>query len=171
MSILITAEGFSEDVWQTLPAGDELQQALPEGARFLFPLAFWQARRAEILARYPHVGLWLEPDAELSALFEAGDLPHFEVIAIHFPRFADGRGYSLARLLRERGQYAGELRAVGDVLHDQLFAMRRVGFDAWVLKDGKDAQKALSAFATFQNPYQGDVRQAPLFRRRNGTAA
>jgi uncharacterized protein (DUF934 family) len=165
MSILIKQQAIVADTWQAFAAAD-MAAPLPEGD-ILFPLAFWQARKAEILSRYPRVGLWLEPDAELAAFSE--DLPRFAVIAVHFPKFADGRGYSIARLLRERYHYQGEIRAVGDVLPDQLFAMRRVGFDAWALKAGKDAQKALRAFATFTNPYQGDVWRPPLFRRREAT--
>jgi uncharacterized protein (DUF934 family) len=168
MSALIKHGKIVADTWQTLAATDDTAASLPEGD-LLFPLAFWQAHKAEILSRYTRIGLWLEPDVDLAALSE--DLPRFLVIAVHFPKFADGRGYSIARLLRERYHYTGEIRAVGDVLHDQLFAMRRMGFDAWVLKEGKDVQKALAAFATFTNPYQGDVWRPPLFRRKEEVAA
>ena len=86
---------------------------------------------------------------------------------MNFPKFTDGRGYSTARLLRERYGYTGELRAIGDVLHDQLFYMARCGFDAFALKDGKDVAKAVNAFETFMTPYQAAVDQPqPLFRRR-----
>lgn len=166
MSTLIKNQAIIPDTWQALGAAEDLSsQFLPEGD-ILFPAALWQARKNEIISRYKRIGLWLEPDADLNTLAE--DLHYFMVIAIHFPKFADGRGYSLARLLRERYHYEGEIRAVGDVLHDQLFLMQRVGFDAWALKDGKNAEKALSAFATFKTPYQAAVDEpAPLFRRRN----
>jgi uncharacterized protein (DUF934 family) len=168
MSVLIKRQSIVADTWQTLDATDT-DVALPEGD-ILFPLAFWQTRKDEILARYPRLGLWLEPDTAPVTLADlAEDLPRFTVIAVHFPKFSDGRGYSIARLLRERYHYTGELRAVGDVLHDQLFSMRRVGFDAWALKEGKDARKALQAFSTFKNPYQGDVQRPPLFRRKAAT--
>ncbi len=166
MSTLIKNQTLVPDTWQPLVAEEDLAaQALPEGD-LLFPPALWQARKNEIISRYKRIGLWLEPDTDLEAL--AADLHYFVVIAINFPKFADGRGYSLARLLRERYHYEGEIRAVGDVLHDQLFLMKRVGFDAWALKDGKDAQAALEAFATFKNPYQGAVDEpAPLYHRRS----
>lgn len=166
MSTLIKNQAIIPDTWQALGAAEDLSsQSLPEGD-ILFPAALWQARKNEIISRYKRIGLWLESDADLNTLAE--DLHYFMVIAIHFPKFADGRGYSLARLLRERYHYEGEIRAVGDVLHDQLFLMQRVGFDAWALKDGKNAEKALSAFATFKTPYQAAVDEpAPLFRRRN----
>ncbi len=166
MSTLIKNRAIAADTWQPIAAAEDLHnQPLPEGD-LLFPPALWQARKNEIISRYKRIGLWLEPDADLAEL--ADDLHYFMVIAIHFPRFADGRGYSLARLLRERHHYEGEIRAVGDVLHDQLFLMQRVGFDAWALKEGKDAEKALNAFATFKAPYQSAVDEPlPLFRRRN----
>ncbi len=90
----------------------------------------------------------------------------FALICIDFPKFIDGRGYSAARLLRERYGYQGELRAVGDVLIDQLFFMKRVGFNSFALRADQDVEDAITAFQTFTNPYQGDVNDPrPLFRR------
>ncbi|MDQ5959482.1 MAG: hypothetical protein QG592_561 [Pseudomonadota bacterium] len=89
------------------------------------------------------------------------------MIGINFPKFVDGRGYSTARLLRERYAYQGEIRAIGDVLQDQLFLMARCGFDAFALRADKSVEKALGAFETFKAPYQAAVDQPqPLFRRR-----
>jgi len=88
-------------------------------------------------------------------------------VAVHFPQFADGRGYSLGRLLRERYGWRGELRAIGDVLRDQLFYLTRCGFDAFDLREDQDLQAALSAFDDFSESYQTAVDQRqPLFRRR-----
>ena len=99
--------------------------------------------------------------------------PHLAVLlplpllAIAFPRFTDGRGYSLGRLLRERHGYRGELRAVGNVLRDQLFYMHRCGFDAFELQPGKSVTEALEAFAELSVRYQAAVDEPrPLFRRR-----
>ncbi|WP_461310275.1 DUF934 domain-containing protein [Azonexus hydrophilus] len=93
--------------------------------------------------------------------------PHLALIAINFPKFVDGRGYSSAALLRQRYGYRGELRAVGDVLHDQLFYLRRVGFDSYALKDGKSTAYAIAhGFTTFTEPYQASTDQPlPHFRR------
>ena len=98
----------------------------------------------------------------------AGELASFALIAVNFPKFVDGRGYSTAALLRQRHGYTGELRAVGDVLHDQLFFMRRVGFDSYALKEGKSLDYAIAAgFKPFTEAYQGATDQAqPYFRRR-----
>ena len=92
------------------------------------------------------------------------DLNGITRIDLHFPKFTDGRAYSQARLLRQRRQFAGEIRATGDVLIDQLVHMARCGFDVAVLKDGVDAADAQRQFDRFSGFYQGDAVQAqPLF--------
>jgi uncharacterized protein (DUF934 family) len=92
---------------------------------------------------------------------------HFALVAVNFPQFTDGRGYSSARLLRERYGWRGELRAIGDVFRDQLFYLARCGFDAFALRQGEDAQAALAAFDDFSDAYQTAAdRPLPLFRRR-----
>jgi uncharacterized protein (DUF934 family) len=109
--------------------------------------------------------LRLEPHEDPAAV--AARLGEAERVEVHFPTFTDGRGYSIARLLRERHGYAGELRAVGDVQRDQLFYLSRVGFDAFLLRDGEHAAEALAALHDFTEAYQASVeRPQPLFRRR-----
>jgi uncharacterized protein (DUF934 family) len=138
--------------------------ALPARAAIV-PLSVWNARKAELQSRGTPVGVWLDVTEGPEAV--ADDLSALAVIAVNFPKFTDGRGYSTGRLLRERFGYQGELRAIGDVLHDQIFLMARCGFDAFALKEGKDIAKALAAFETFKTPYQAAVDQTqPLFRRR-----
>jgi len=88
-------------------------------------------------------------------------------VEVNFPSFTDGRGYSIARLLRERHGYDGELRAVGDVQRDHLFNLARCGFDAFLLRKDEDADEALAAFDDFSETYQASVEEPqPLFRRR-----
>ncbi len=149
----------------TLAEGETAETvALPAGP-LLVPIAVWQARKTELQSRGTPVGVWLAAGEGPEAI--AGDLATLPVVGVHFPKFVDGRGYSTARLLRERYSYCGEIRALGDVLHDQLFLMARCGFDAFALKEGKDIAKAVAAFETFRNPYQAAVDQPqPLFRRR-----
>ena len=109
--------------------------------------------------------LRLEPaDAPESLAERLGGVARVEV---NFPSFTDGRGYSIARLLRERFGYRGELRAVGDVQRDQLFNLARCGFDAFLLREGEDAPAALGALRDFSEAYQASIeRPLPLFRRR-----
>jgi len=109
--------------------------------------------------------LRLEPHDDPAAL--ADRLGGAARVEVNFPKFTDGRGYSIARLLRERYGYAGELRAVGDVQRDQLYYLARVGFDAFLLREGEDGEGALAALGEFSEAYQSSVeRPLPLFRRR-----
>ncbi len=146
----------------TLPAID----ALPAG-RVLVPFSLWkQAREAIVASRSKDaLGVWLAPEDEPADL--AADLDKISLIGVDFPVFRDGRGYSTARLLRERYGWRGELRAIGDVLRDQLNFMARCGFDAFAVRADKDIHDALRAFEEFTVKYQGafDTPQ-PLFRRR-----
>jgi uncharacterized protein (DUF934 family) len=89
------------------------------------------------------------------------------LLALNFPTFMDGRSYSKACVLRQQMKYEGEIRAIGDVLRDQLFYLKRCGFSSFDLKDSvklEDAQKALKDFTT---NYQATVEEpVPLYRRR-----
>ena len=88
-------------------------------------------------------------------------------VEVNFPKFGDGRGFSIGRLLRERYGYKGELRAVGHITRDHLFFMESCGFNAFELREGEDPHEALAAFDDFSESYQASVaRPQPLFRRR-----
>jgi uncharacterized protein (DUF934 family) len=114
---------------------------------------------AEVLRLEPH-------DDPASMVDRLGRVARVEV---NFPKFGDGRGYSIARLLRQRYGYRGELRAVGQITRDHLFFMESCGFDAFELRDGEDPHQALAAFGDFSESYQASVaRPLPLFRRRLG---
>jgi uncharacterized protein (DUF934 family) len=168
MAQLIKKQALVADTWTTLELGEgETPESvvLPTGD-IIFPFAIWQARKTEIISTCKRIGLLLQPDEPVEAI--VADLDYFIVIALSFPKFVDGRAYSTASLLRQRYKYQGELRAVGDVLHDQLFFMQRVGFDSYALKDGKNAAYALTAgFSSFSDSYQTSTSQPqPHFRRR-----
>lgn len=98
------------------------------------------------------VGIVLMPTDDPLAL--AGHLDGVAVIAVEFAKFSDGRGYSIATLLRSRLAFKGEIRAVGDVLIDQLFAMARCGIDSFALRGDQDVEAAKRAFETFPAVYQ-----------------
>ena len=88
-------------------------------------------------------------------------------MAVDFPKFTDGRGYTVARRLRTQLGYEGPLRATGDVLPDQVFYLRRCGFDELDLRDDENIEDARSALSTFSVVYQGDASDPrPLWRRR-----
>lgn len=128
--VKLTATGIEpvEAVWTRLGAED----AVPATGAVLVPLARWQADKDSLLARADAVGVWLAAGETADSL--SGDLDRLTVVALDFPAFSDGRAYSTARLLRDRFGYRGELRAIGDVLLDQLIQMVRTGFDALDVK-------------------------------------
>ena len=167
MAQLIKNGAAAADTWTTLELaeGETPETVVLPAGDVIFPFAVWQARKAEIAGR-ANLGILLQPDSRVEEI--ADDLAKFSLIAVNFPKFVDGRGYSTASLLRQRYGYTGELRAVGDVLHDQLFFFKRVGFDSFALKDGKNLAYALDAgFKPFSEGYQTSTNQPqPLFRRR-----
>lgn len=149
--------------WQQLAVDTEVE-AVPEG-KILVPLAVWQAHKETLKTRgREQLGVILEPGESPRDI--ADDLDDLAVVAIHFPVFSDGRGYSSARQLREHYRYKGEVRAIGDVLKDQLFLMQRVGFNGFALREDLDIESALPHFSDFSLSYQAaqdDPR--PLLRR------
>ena len=161
------------DEWTVLrpPEGGELTQADVDAASHaIVPLAFWQANRDALLtrARAGTLAVWLAPDDEPFAL--EADLPSLSLVAVDFPVFRDGRGYSTAFLLRQRLGFTRELRAIGDVLRDQLDFMRRCGFDAYAVRADKSIEDALNGFGEISVRYQGAVDEPrPLFRRERAT--
>lgn len=167
MPKIIKNASVIDDAWTVfrLGEGETVETVALPAAPALLPLAVWQARRDEILASDPPIGVWLDVAEGPESI--ADDLSRFTVIGVNFPKFTDGRGYSTARLLRERYGYRGEVRAIGDVLQDQLFYLKRCGFDAFAVREDKDIEKALAGLATFSETYQAASDQPlPLFRRR-----
>jgi uncharacterized protein (DUF934 family) len=150
-----------EDSWARASETSEL----PESGAVIVTLELWQERRVDLIARGEPLGVRLRSDQHADEI--ADDLEHFQLIELEFPVFRDGRAYSTARLLRRQG-YAGELRAVGDVLLEQLHYMDRVGFDAFEI----DSQHAVDDWVTACKDltvwYQpsGDGRETALQHRR-----
>lgn len=170
MADIIIHRQIAADNWLLLESSADGGVAIPETGDIIVPMAVWRAQRAALATRTGRLGVWLDSHEDPALL--AGDLRHFKLIAVNFPQFTDGRGYSIARLLRERYGWQGELRAIGDVLRDQLLYLSRCGFDAFVLREGQDAQAALRAFDDFSEAYQASVEHPhPLFRRRGALAA
>ncbi|MBV1912638.1 MAG: DUF934 domain-containing protein, partial [Cycloclasticus sp.] len=114
--------------------------------------AYWNANKSELIANKTSLGLLVQGDESCDQF--ADDLQHFELIAIHFPTFVDGRGYSLAKTLREKYSYTQEIRAVGDVLPDQALYLTRVGFDALEFSTKEAGLLALEKLNEFSVFYQ-----------------
>lgn len=153
------------DDWVVVPRPAEGESLnIPEQTRALIPADLWLAGYEHFTGR-DDIGVWLDSHDEPEILAgKTGELP---VIAVNFPKFSDGRGYSIARLLRERLGYDNELRAIGDVLLDQLQFMKRCGFDTYALRPDKDINKAAKCLNFFSQGYQAATdTDLPLFRRR-----
>jgi uncharacterized protein (DUF934 family) len=137
----------------------------PEGGDVIVSLSRYLAERDALLSRKGRLGVRLQSSDAPEKL--AGETEPLAVIAVEFPKFVDGRGYTTGRLLRDRYHFTGELRAVGNVLTDQLFYMHRCGFDAYELEPGKDEAAAIAALQSFTVTYQAaSDERLPLFRRR-----
>lgn len=160
MPLIRDGRVVTDDPWTLVPDDQEI----PPTGDVVVGLARWQAEKEALRARTGRVGVRVDPGDDVSVL--APDLAELPLVAVSFPVFSDGRGYSSARLLRERDGYRGELRAVGDVLADQLAYMRRCGIDAFALKDGKRVDAALRSLQGISVTYQGAVDDPrPLYRR------
>jgi len=167
MRQLIKDRDLVEDRWTLLRDASVLAD-VTAGMSAIVPLPLWLAHRGDLLAR-GGVGVWLAPDDDPETL--GADIGLLPLIAVDFPQFTDGRGYSIGRLLRDRHGFAGELRAVGDVLCDQLFALAECGFDAFAIRDGRDAGKALAGCDACTGVYVSTARTPqPRFRRRQAAA-
>ncbi|MBF1800627.1 DUF934 domain-containing protein [Alloalcanivorax profundimaris] len=155
-----------DNTWVRFDADQLEADGLPDGGAVIVPLAYWKAHRDTLLERNDPVGVCLEPGEEPADLAE--DLPRLSLVAVHFPAFKDGRGYSYARELRTRYRFEGEVRAVGDVLQDQLFYLHRVGFNAFEVRADRDIEEALeNGLRPFTVTYQGDVHDPrPIYQRR-----
>lgn len=137
-----------ENAWQhwTEP-GVEVSDIIGGRRQVIVPLQFLEEHAHQLAAPALCTGVLLMPDEAPERLLPY--LGKLSLIAVHFPSFADGRGYSSGQLLRTRHGFAGELRAVGDILRDQLYFLSRCGFNAFELREDQDLQAALAAFTDY----------------------
>jgi phosphoadenosine phosphosulfate reductase len=120
---------FVEDRWSHVAIGE----GVPAAGHVILPLEWWKAERDAFAGSNVPLGLRIDPGTPLKCF--ADDVHRFSLLALVFPKFGDGRAFSTARLLRERLGFEGELRAVGDVLFDELQHMVRCGFDSFEISD------------------------------------
>ena len=166
MQKLIKNGQLTQDYWTILreATGPEVLKAAP-GKNFIVPLKFWKLYREDLADYAGEVAIWLDSDENVNDI--GSELASFSLIALNFPIFSDGRSYTNARELRECHKYEGEVRAIGDVLRDQLYYMSRCGFDAFDLRSDQSPENCLTAFADFSTSYQATTTESsPLFRRR-----
>ncbi|MEN0035838.1 MAG: DUF934 domain-containing protein [Cellvibrio sp.] len=170
-SVISVADGdakiVTNDRWQLI--NDEAEETAVDKDSVILPLSLWQQRQSvEVLAGRESSadGIYLSPDDDETLLYPW--LSVLPLIAIQFPSFRDGRGYTQAYMLRVRMGWAGELRAVGDVLRDQLSHMRQCGFDSFAVREDKSVEDALKGLRGLSVTYgRSVIEPKPLFRRRN----
>ena len=164
MALIKDGRIIAEDAW----AFADAEGALPEAEAVAVPLTRFVDERDALLARNIKLGVIIEPGDDPNLI--ADDLDKLGLIAVNFPTFGDGRGYTHARLLRERLGWRGELRAIGDVLRDQLLYMARVGIDAFAVRKDHDAEAFAEALGEFSHVYQKtpDHRDTAIEQRHKG---
>lgn len=160
---IIKDRAIIEDQWQLL---DAQATDIPQGA-IIVPLTLWNAQQDQLIGRDP-LGLWLDSDESPQLI--ADSLHNFALVAINFPIFTDGRGFSYGRELRQVHNYRGEVRAIGNFMRDQLYYLQRCGFNAFAL-DNSELEPALESLDDFSDSYQAAIDQPnPLFKRRQTQA-
>jgi uncharacterized protein (DUF934 family) len=154
------------DDWSLLPKDCTLEQAQAgTPARIIVPLRLWVEAKDALRAAGKTPAVWLDSEESVTAL--ADDLASLPLVALNFPVFTDGRNYSNATRLHQHYRFGGEIRAIGDVLRDQLFYLRRCGFTTFALRDSVRLEDAVVALQDFKDSYQSTIEQPlPLFRRR-----
>ena len=158
---LIKNGAVTENIWTFIDGEGELN----DGAPVTLPVDRLLANMDVLTARNAPYGVRLEPHDAPEALVP--HLQQLQLIEVSFPKYTDGRGYSHAQLLRRRYGYAGELRAVGHVLQDQIFYMNRSGFDAYETSRA-DLSGVLEALSEYSEAYQpAACEQVPVFRKRH----
>jgi uncharacterized protein (DUF934 family) len=156
---------------ESLPSELQVKETvIPQNGKIILPLSVYLKNRDVLQARLKNneIALWLATHETLDLLITTEkDINVFPLIAVFLERFQDGRIFSLGNLLRTRYQFKNTLRAFGDVLQDQLFYLKRSGFDSYLIKTGKDVHEALKALQSFSEPYQGavDIKE-PVWKRK-----
>ena len=149
MTILYNNGQPADDIWRAAPE----EGLAPNGVPSILTLKQWSEQRGALTGRNQPLGIRIEPGEAIDTMI--GDLDRFTLVALSFPKFADGRSFSKAKMLREQHGFAGEIRAVGDVLWDQLQLMARCGFDAFEISH----EPTLAALARGKKPFMSDFYQ------------
>lgn len=149
MAALINLNGIvAADSWRMVSDDEALNAAIAlPGQNLVLTMPLWQLNGETLADQGQNVGVWLWPEDDPESLISI--VQTFPVIAVHFPIFTDGRGYSHAKLLRERLGYTGDLRATGDVLRDQIYFLSRCGFSSFALRADQNPEECLTALSDF----------------------
>jgi uncharacterized protein (DUF934 family) len=163
MSRILRQRELVENEWVTVG-----EQPPGETDAVIVPLARFRENRDRWLAHKGRLGVLLAPADRVEDI--AADLPRFALVALQFTGPGEGRGYTAAKLLRQRYHFTGEIRAVGHVKQDQLYLMSRVGIDAFELSPTEKPEEALATLARFKVAYTPGAPLPGLTRQRFATA-
>ena len=128
--------------------------------KILLPLKVFILHQDRLKKRVENkeIGIWLSTHEEIDKYIELiGDLNDFPLIAVNVEKFADGRIFSIGNQLRNKYNFENELRAIGDILRDQIFFLKRSGFNSYLVKKGRNALDAIKGLDDFSEPYQGAI--------------
>ena len=166
MGKLIKNGELAKDYWTIIYNTTDIESQNTKNKKsIIVPLQSWNRFHNELKESANRVGIWLDSNEFANQII--GDVNEIPLIALNFPVFTDGRSYSNARELRLELHYSGEIRAIGDVLRDQIFYMSRCGFNSFLIREDQDSTSCLKALNDFQTTYQSTaVDKNPLFRRR-----
>jgi len=154
------------------PTLDQIKETkIPSSGKIILPLKVYLFHKDELKDRLNkgEIAIWVLSHEEIgSHLNELGDLNQFPLIAVHIDKFADGRIFSIATQLRINFKFKNELRALGDILMDQLYFLKRCGYTSYLIRSDRNANQALKSLSDFSEPYQGafDIHE-PVWRRKS----
>ena len=148
MAPLINQHGLVlSDPWRFIEADEVGAACNVVTQHVILPMRLWLVHGQRLRERGYSVGVWLGPADEPEELPPA--LETLPVIAVQFSTFTDGRGYSQGRILRERMGYRGDLRAIGDILRDQMYLLHKCGFSSFALRADQSPEEAVAALKDF----------------------
>ena len=137
----------------------------------ILPMKVFLKHKIQLQTRLKNkeIGIWIDTHEEIESFIEEiKDINAFPILAIRVGKFADGRIFSIGSQLRTKFKYKNILRAFGDVLRDQLFFLKRTGFDSYLIREDRNANDALNALKDFTLPYQGSINDPmPAWKKVN----
>jgi len=163
MPKLVKNGELTEHSWVTLRTEDDVNNTNLNQGQWLIPAEQFEAVRQTY--SNAQLGVLASPGTDVELLKTLSET--VEIVAIDFTAFMDGRGFSLARTVREYADFTGEIRAVGQFIHDQIFYLSRCGFNSFEFNDETSVETVQTFLASFSESYQaGTDEPQPLFRRR-----
>jgi len=166
MPKLIKNRELSNNPWQRINTAEECEGIAFGEGQWILPASEFKRRAENAEALPANLGIWYSTDTDPATLEKPH--PDVQVICIDFPVFTDGRGFTLARSLREYHEFTGDIRATGNFIQDQLFYLSRCGFSSFEVSDDANIDSMLASLCDFTVTYQAAMDEAqPLFRRRS----